>query len=66
MGFSGGSVGREPTCNAADPGLIPGQEDPLEYGMATHSIFLLENPMDRGTWWAPVHGVAKSWTQLSD
>ena len=22
--------------------------------------------MDRGTWWATVHGVAKSWTQLSD
>ena len=26
----------------------------------------LENPMDRGAWWAAVHGVAKSWTQLSD
>ena len=26
----------------------------------------LENPMDRGNWWARVHGVAKSWTQLSD
>ena len=26
----------------------------------------LENPMDRGAWWATVHGVAKSWTQLSD
>ena len=25
----------------------------------------LENPMDRGAWRAPVHGVAKSWTQLS-
>ena len=25
----------------------------------------LENPMDRGAWWATVHGVAKSWTQLS-
>ena len=24
----------------------------------------LENPMDRGVWWATVHGVAKSWTQL--
>ena len=26
----------------------------------------LENPMDGGAWWAPVHGVAKSWTRLSD
>ena len=26
----------------------------------------LENPMDRGAWWAAVHGVPKSWTQLSD
>ena len=25
----------------------------------------LENPMDRGAWWAPVHGFAKSWTRLS-
>ena len=35
--------------------------------MAPHtSTFCLENPMDRGAWWAAVHGVAKSWTQLSD
>ena len=26
----------------------------------------LENPMDRGAWWAAVHGVAKTWTRLSD
>ena len=26
----------------------------------------LENPMDRGAWWATIHGVAKSWTQLSN
>ena len=25
----------------------------------------LENPMDRGAWWATVHGVTKSWTRLS-
>ena len=36
-----------------------GQEDPLEKEMATHSVFLLGNPMDRGAWWATVHGVAK-------
>ena len=32
---------------------------PLQYSC-------LENPMDRGAWWAPVHGVMKSQTQLSD
>ena len=43
-----------------------GQEDPLEKEMATHSlqVFLPENPMDRGVWWAIVHGVTKSQTQL--
>ena len=45
-----------------------GQEDPLEKAMATHSITLawripwMENPMDRGAWWAAVHRVAKSRT----
>ena len=41
-------------------------EDPLEKGTATHSVFCLGNSMDRGAWWATVHGVAKSRTQLSD
>ena len=36
------------------------QEDPLEKEMATHSsILVLKNPMDSGTWWATVHGVAR-------
>ena len=40
-----------------------GQEDPLEKEMATHSSYsCLENSMDRGAWWATVHGVTKSWT----
>ena len=39
------------------------QEDPLEKGMATHSSILAWRiPMDRGAWWATVHGVSKSWT----
>ena len=42
-------------------------EDPLEEGMATHSsIFAWRIPMDKGVWWALVHEVAKSRTQLSD
>ena len=40
-------------------------EDTLEKKMAIDSS-VLWNPMDRGAWWATVHGVAKSWTQLSD
>ena len=32
---------------------------PLQYSC-------LENPMDGGAWWGAVHGVAKSWTRLSD
>ena len=39
----------------------------LEEGMATHSSVLAWRiPMDRGSWWATVHEVAKSWTRLSD
>jgi hypothetical protein len=64
--FPGGSDGKESACNAGDVGSIPGlgRSDegngyPLQYSC-------LENPIDRGAWWATVHGVAKSWTQISD
>ena len=41
-------------------------EDPLEEGMATHSsIHAWRIPMDRGAWWATVHGVTKSQTWIS-
>ena len=44
-----------------------GWEDPLEEGTATHSSILAWRiAMDKGAWWATVHGVAKSWTRLSD
>ena len=40
-----------------------GQEDPLKKEMATYSSYsCLENSMDRVSWWATVHGVAKSQT----
>ena len=39
-GSPGGSAGKESACNAEDLGLIPGSEDPLEKGMATHSSLL--------------------------
>ena len=42
-----------------------GWEEPLEEVMATHSSILAWRiPMDRGAWWATVHGATKSWTQL--
>ena len=40
-------------------GYGEGNGTPLQYSC-------LENPMDRGAWWAAVHGVAESWTRLSD
>ena len=44
-----------------------GWEDALEEGMATHSSILAWRiPMDQGAWQATVHGVAKSWTRLSN
>ena len=51
--------------NARDVSSVSGSErslgvengNPLQYSC-------LENPMDRGAWWATVHGVAKSWIRL--
>ena len=44
-----------------------GWENLLEDGMATHSSILAWRiPMDRGAWWAIVHGVSKSRTQQSN
>ena len=58
-------VVRNPPANAGDPGSIlelgrspeVGNGNPLQYSC-------LENPMERGAWWATVHGVTKSQTQL--
>ena len=36
-----------------------GQEDLLGKGVATHSYSSLEDPVDRGAWWATTHGIAK-------
>ena len=60
--------GKEPTCNVGDLGSISGLgRSQEEEGMATHpNILAWRIPVDRGAWWAIVHGVAKSQTQLSD
>ena len=104
--FSGNTAGKETTCNAGDPSLIPGSgrapgqgigyplqyswaslvaqtvenppamqenwvqslgwQDPLEEGIATYSSVLAGRiPMDRGAWWATVHGVTKGQTRLN-
>ena len=66
-GFPGGSDGKESAFNAGDPDLIPGLgRSPAEGNGNPLQYSYLENPMDRGTWWATVHGVPKTWTQVSN
>ena len=65
--FPGGSDSKESACNVEDLALISGSGGysgegngyPLQYSC-------LENSMARGTWWASVHGVAKSQTPQTD
>ena len=67
MGFSGGSFVKNLPANAGDAVSISGWGRPPGGGHGNpllHSC--LENPMDRGAWWAIVHRVAKSQTRLSD
>ena len=67
LGYPGSSDNKESICNARDLGLIPesgrspaeGNGDPLQYSF-------LENSSDKVAWQATVHGVAKSWTWLSN
>ena len=66
MGIPGGSDGKEFACNTGGLGLMSrtgrspgeGNGNPLQYSC-------LENSMDRGAWWATIHGAAKSQIQLS-
>ena len=60
MGFPGGSDSKESACNAGDLSLIPVSERSPEEGSGyTLQYPCLENSMDRGAWWATLHGVAK-------
>ena len=62
-----GSDAKLSTCNVGDPGSIPesgrspkeGNGNPVHYSC-------LENPMDKGAWWATAHGVLKSQTWLNE
>ena len=68
MGFSGGSVVKNPPANAGDrdAGLIPGvgrfpgveNGNPLQYSCE-------ENSTQRGTWWTRIHGITKNQTVMS-
>ena len=66
MGFPGGSVVKNPPANEGEANSIPGlgrypgggNANPLQYSC-------LENSMDRGVWWAVVHGVTKSWMDMT-
>ena len=69
MGLPWWLSGKESACNAGDNvrdvSMIPGSGRSPEGGHGNPLQYpCLENPMDRGAWWATVHGVAKSWTQL--
>ena len=60
MSFPGSSDGKESACNAEDPGLIPGSgRSPGERNDIPLQYSCLENPMNRGAWWATVHGVTR-------
>ena len=67
MDFPGGSDDKQSSCNVGDLGFIhwlgrslgEGNGNPLQYSC-------LENPMDRGAWWATVHGATESQTRRSD
>ena len=66
-GFPGGSVVKNPPANVGDVGSIPGSGNPPEEGNGNPLWYpCLGMPMNRGAWWATVHGVEKSRTQLSD
>ena len=62
MGFPCSSMIKNPHANAGDAGLIPGlgRESPGEENGNPLQYSCLENSMDRGAWWATVHGVPKS------
>ena len=67
LGFPGGSEVKASSCSAGDLGSIPRSgRSPGEGNGNSLQYSCLENPMDGGAWWATVHGVAKSWTRLSD
>ena len=67
MGFPGGSDSKESVCSAGDLSSISRLgRSPGERNGYPRQCPCLENPMERGAWWATIHGVAKSQTQLTE
>ena len=63
----GGSAGKSVCLQCRRPGFDPWvRKIPGEGNGNLLQYSCLENPMDGSAWWVTVHGVAKSWTQLSD
>ena len=65
-GFAGGASGKEPTCQDGRHNKRP-KFDPWVGKSPWRRAWQptpWKNPMDRGAWWATVHRVTKSWTQL--
>ena len=55
------SVSKESACSAGDPGSTPGLGRSLGEGNGNSLQYpCLENLLERGAWWAAVHGVTKS------
>ena len=64
--FPGDSVVKNPPANEGDSGSIPGLgRSPAEGNGNPLQDSCLESPVDRGAWWATVHGITKSQTRLS-
>ena len=67
MGFARGSGVTNPPANAGDVGSIAGWgRSPGGENGNSHQYPCLENPMDRGAWWATVHGVTETQTRLTN
>ena len=65
--YIGDSVVKNLHTSEGDMGSIPGSgRSPGEGNDHPLQNYCLENSMDRGAWQAAVHGVTKSWTQLSN
>ena len=67
ISFPGGSIVKDLSIDSGEDGLTTGSgRSPGERYDNALQYSYLENSMDRGTWWATVHWVAKSWTRLSN
>ena len=65
LGFPGDSLVKNPPANAEAKSSTPGLgRSPGVGNSSPFQYSCLENAMDRGAWWAAVHGVAQSWAQL--